>query len=168
MDEEIAVKLAPAPFEAAMIRHAAFEGKQMLYHIQSRDAEPILRLTTYIECHDTHVVFEFEEMDAEGNQINSTVEGEATWEELESHAQYPAPMTEVIDTELEVVAGTFDCWLYEVKIISEDGPGKIRAYFAKSRPGPPIRFEQYVSDELMYVMELVDGHGPSWETDEEE
>ena len=168
MDEEIALKLAPAPFDADVIRHAAFEGKQMLYHIQSRDEDPVLRLTTYIEVHDTHVVFEFEEMNADGERIGEAREGEATWEELEGHAQYPESMTKVIDTELEVVAGTFDCWLYEVRVITEDGPGKIRAYFAKSRPGPPIRFEQYVGEELMYVMELVDGHGPSWETDEEE
>ena len=77
-------------------------------------------------------------------------------------------MTTVSEMPLDVVAGSFDCWLYEVKIVSEDGPGMIRAFFAKERPGPPIRFEQYVGDELTYLMELVDGHGPSWEGEEEE
>ena len=60
MSEELSVNMQPAPFPANVIRHAAFEGKQMLYHIQSRDEEPYLRLTTYLEVYDDHVVFEFE------------------------------------------------------------------------------------------------------------
>lgn len=166
--DELNVEMQPAPFPATMIRHAAFEGKQMLYHIEARGETPYLRLTTYLEVYDTHVVFEFENLDAEGNLIDEAVEGTATWEELEGHATYPKSMTTVSQMPLDVVAGSFDCWLYEVKIVSEDGPGMIRAYFAKERPGPPIRFEQSVDGELTYLMELVDGHGPSWESREEE
>ena len=161
------IEMQPAPFPADLIRDAAFEGKQMLYHIESRGQDPYLRLTTYLEVHDDHVVFEFENLDQEGNLTEDPIEGHATWEELEGHATYPKAMTKITDVSLDVVAGSFDCWLYEVKIVSEDGPGTVRAYFAKERPGPPIRFEQYVGDELDFLMELVDGHGPAWATEEE-
>ncbi len=165
MDNELNVEMQLAPFPAAELREAAFEGMQMLFHIEALGQPAYLRLTTYFEVEDTHVAFEFQNLDAAGNPVGEPVEGESTWEELENDVTWPKSMTTVTETSLDVVAGHFECWFYEVKIDSDEGPGMIRAYFAKDRPGPPIRFEQFVGDELTYLMELVDGHGPSWEID---
>lgn len=168
MEEDLTVAMQPPPFSADLLRDAAFEGMQSLYHVEARGEAPYLRLTTYLEIYEDRVVFEIETLDQEGNLIDDPVEIEATWEDLAAEASYPAAMTTVSEVPLDVVAGSFECWLYEVKILTEDGPGLIRAYYAQERPGPPVRFEQYVDDELSYVMELVDGHGPAWEAEEQE
>lgn len=163
-EDNQSVEMQRAPFTADQIREAAFEGKQMLYHVEGVDEPAHMRLTTYVEVYDDHVVFEFEQLDTEGNPLEDLVEGEATWEDLESHATYPADKTEVSELSLDVVAGTFECWLYEVQQETDDGePALIRAYFARERPGPPIRFEHFVNGELTYLMELLEGHGPAWE-----
>lgn len=146
-----------APFSADEIREAAYEGKQMLYHVQAVDEEPYLRMTTYLEVDDDGVVFEFANYDSSGQPLEDAIEAGASWEELEGHATYPAEMTEVSDVVLEVVAGTFDCWLYEVRTEDEEGgTGMLRAYFAHERPGPPIRLEEFEGDELVFLMELVE------------
>lgn len=159
MSDDSLAEMLPAPFSAQLLRDTAFVGMQLLYHVESRDEAPHLRLTTYLELDDTHVTFEMERLDTDGNLIDDPIEGTTTWAELADHGSYPRAMTTIHDTVIEVVAGTFDCWLYEVRIVTEDGPGRIRAYFAKERPGPPVRFEQYVGDDLDYLMELIDGFG---------
>ena len=53
-------------------------------------------------------------------------------------------------------AGRFDCRLYTVRGGSDESPTTSRFYFARSRPGPPVRYEVEKDGEITFRMTLVE------------
>lgn len=80
----------------------------------------------------------------------------ADWAELRNHATWPAEATVIHHTRLALPSGSFDCWRYTVR--SEEGgvPMVSRFYFAKDRPGPPVRYDLVRDGLRVFRMTLLD------------
>ena len=59
--------------------------------------------------------------------------------------------------EIELPSGTWDCWLYEVTELDDDGQEVITRYhFAKDQPGAPVRYAQLVDGKRVFLMVLME------------
>lgn len=87
-------------------------------------------------------------------QIEDQGSATSTWTELESHAHFPAALTTRTDGHIDMKAGTFDTWHFEVRSPEPNGPVK-RMHFAKNLPGPPVVMEIVQGDTVLLDMQLV-------------
>lgn len=87
-------------------------------------------------------------------QVEDQGSATSTWAELESHAHFPAALTTRTDGHLDMQAGTFDTWHFEVRSAEPNGPIK-RMHFAKNLPGPPILMEIVQGDTVLLEMQVV-------------
>ena len=83
-----------------------------------------------------------------------------TWQELWSHATYPAELSTIVDEEVTVPAGTFACKRYDVlstgtKLLAT------RAWFATELPGAPVKIEAYDGGELQITSVLEKHENPA-------
>jgi hypothetical protein len=76
------------------------------------------------------------------------------------HATFPLKQTTLTSEEIQLPSGIWDCWLYEVTEVNDDGMESITRYhFAKDQPGAPVRYSQKVDGKRMYLMKLMEkGH----------
>ena len=95
----------------------------------------------------------------EGEPLGDPQVRRIEWGDLVEHATYPAEGTTTSEVEVEVPAGSFDAWLYEVRVESPDGMRITRAWFAPELPGAPVRHEIEENGERTSLMELLE-HRP--------
>jgi hypothetical protein len=145
--------LATPPFTAAQIRSATRVGRTYTFKVEEADQAP-----TYMRMEFT--VVDEDRATIERTMINDLGEdagamtGESTWDELVTHASYPAASTEVEEDTIDVPAGSFECFVY---IVTEDDGGSVtRVYFAKSLPGAPILHEVEIDGEWASRMTLIE------------
>jgi hypothetical protein len=99
-----------------------------------------------------------------GDVLEGPTPARSAWRDLQAHASYPEIATEIAADRIEVPAGTYDCWRYEVVIPEEGGTEVTRAWFAKDLPGPPVRMLREVAGVSVFSMTLVeDTPGPGSE-----
>lgn len=153
--EAIDTEMLDPPFSAQEIRAAQWAGKKTVYRIEESGEPPVLRLTNWVEVTDDWASFQAVELNLDQKPVGEPMTAKATWEELAEHAQFPADRTTVSEASVTVPAGSFDAWLYEVRAVEDDSETMTRAWFAKARPGPPVRLEQSVEGAQVYRMVLV-------------
>lgn len=155
---------APTPYSAAEIRRGCPSGRKIVYRMERHRGaggatleEPVVVLQTFL----------FRDGDEEGVdfvQSHRAPDGpdgpeqsiRATWKQLQSHAAYPAARTTIESASVEVPAGTFDCWLYTVRAGDDPAAGVQKVWFAKDRPGPPVRRVQEKDGQLVFSMEMTE------------
>jgi hypothetical protein len=93
-------------------------------------------------------------MSVDGAVVRDEGSGTTTWAELESHAHFPPARTTRTESSVQVPAGTFETWLFEVEPETPSGQRK-RLHFARSMPGPPIWMEVTAGGKRVLLMELV-------------
>jgi len=126
----------PTPFSAEQIRGACGPGRRHAFRVTSSSDSP------------HQLVWWFEDVTPEGcviarlrTGLDGVASGEAyrtsaRWIDLQRHASYPVDTTRIEFDEVDVVAGTFECWRY---VTSETAEGsETRSWFAAALPGPPI------------------------------
>lgn len=145
---------APTPFTAAQIRAATSEGRTYTFEVTS-DGKTMYRKLTFHDVSDAGASFDAVNLDAQRTPLGPPQSQPVTWDELESHARYPAAHTRIEVASVEVPAGRFDCKLYVVEEQTEAGPKQTRAWFAKALPGAPVRHEVRVAGEITSTMVLV-------------
>lgn len=91
---------------------------------------------------------------ADGTLLKDEGENTSTWAELLTHAQFAAARTAREDSTVEVPAGTFDTWLYTVVEPEKDRVS--RYHFAKTLPGPPVRYTIQEGKGTVMEMELIE------------
>ena len=99
-------------------------------------------------------------VDEGGQPVGELERSQGTWDELESHAHFPAARTTITNAMLTIPLGAFRCSLYTVT--SEDPQGRevvARFWFATDLPGAPIRMVREIDGEPVVTMMLV-GHEP--------
>ncbi len=145
---------APRPFTADEIRDATPAGTTWTYEMRQLRQPPVKQVTKVVRSDDVGATFEVVTYNEGGEAMGGTKTSTATWAELESHATFPAAHTKIYETEVETRAGTFDALRYEVA-----EPGDVvrikNFYFAKTRPGAPVLYEQTDDGQVMFRMELV-------------
>jgi hypothetical protein len=147
---------APTPYTAEQIRGGCPLGRWRTYAISGLASG--LERMTFVESGPDGAVVESVAVDENGTPTEAPTRSPATWEELRSHASFPASRTTIRDASVTVPAGTFACRLYEVQEPDDGaGPRTSRYWFATdvSLAGPPIRMEVVSGDEIMMGMVLV-------------
>jgi hypothetical protein len=91
-----------------------------------------------------------------GEILNGPTDLTSTWTELRSHALWPAKDMSITEDTVEVPAGRFDALLYDVRELSEEGPMRTKAWFAKSLPGAPVLMKVDVEGGPSSTMTLVE------------
>ncbi len=88
-------------------------------------------------------VTRFADCDSEGATL---VVGEQShrlaWTDLQGHASFPAPATQITEETITTPLGTYDCLLYTV----ERNNDTHRFWFARALPGMPIKRETVAGD----------------------
>jgi len=76
------------------------------------------------------------------------------WSELEGHAHFPAARTTRREASIDVPAGHFDTWYFEV---APEHPGEPtrRFHFARNLPGPPVWMQVIQDGQVVMSMELL-------------
>ncbi len=147
---------APTPFSAAEIRDGCPDGRSTKYRIETAGKPVTYQVTTFINGDRESGGFQSATMDAEGKQVGKPQTARAKWSQLQAHASFPEAATRISSESYTTPAGTFDCWLYVVTGEKEGKKDVQSFWFAKSLPGPPIRFLQTVDGKQVFLMTLVE------------
>ena len=147
---------APTPFTAAQIREGCPEGRVATFRVIQAGRDPFLQFMRFHDADAEGVEVEMGMMLENGNPVSTPASRRSTWEELQRHASFEADRTILSEGEVTVEAGTFPCFLYEVRVErSGEPPATTRAWFAKTLPGPPVKMEKVVAGQTQLVSELV-------------
>ena len=103
------------------------------------------RRIRFVEVDTDGAVQEFQSTDASGLPIGEPTRHRSSWLELQQHASQPASTTEIDEVDLALPFGTEACWRYTVSGREE----RATFWFAKARPGMPVRVERHVGGELV-------------------
>ncbi len=148
---------APHPFSPAEIRGATADGRRYTFRMDAGgDAPATFRTMELTEVTDTACTVGGETW-SEGSEPTSRPASRFTWQDLWSHATYPAQSTTIEPEQVTVGAGTFACQRYSVRD-EPDGELVTRAWFAGDLPGAPVKMEAYESGALAMTMTLVEHH----------
>ena len=133
--------LAPSPFTAAMIRDATAAGTTYVFEQVDDRGRKTRQRIEFGDVDNDGCTITVQALTSDGAPVNNPLKSRTTWHALQSHASYAASATQITETEVTVPAGTFDAWLYTVDTNDEGHRSIVRAYFAKSLPGAPVRHE---------------------------
>ncbi|MCB9689357.1 MAG: hypothetical protein H6735_30245 [Alphaproteobacteria bacterium] len=154
----IPVDIAPRLFDAAALRDGFVLGTKVRFRIEEAGKEPIEERWEVTGHTDTGCTIASTTVNpTTGALIEDQGEGTSTWEELESHAAFPAHLTSISDSTIIVPAGTFQTVRYTV--VQEDGTTKV-LHFAKNLPGPPVSMVVTRGKEVVMSMVLLERSAP--------
>ncbi|MFO0745071.1 MAG: hypothetical protein U1F43_05250 [Myxococcota bacterium] len=145
-------KMAAPPFTAAQIRAATAAGRTYVWNVVAPGKADSQRRVRFIQADDEGAQIGTQVIDAAGSPVGEEQVVEATWSALEGHGTFPVDALKVSDANVTVPAGTYACWLYEVK---EPDGSEARFWFAKNLPGAPVRIEAMKDGKLLETRELV-------------
>lgn len=136
---------APTPFTADEIRFASPAGHTTKVLIESRDAPPLMRTTTFVAVDESHADLEFIEASADDPRSHRTGSTRVRWVELQAHASFPVDEVDIADETIDLPWGQLDCLRYTV---AHDAGTTIH-WFAKAHPGMPVRSNVWEGSELV-------------------
>lgn len=141
--------VAPLPYTPAAIRETCAPGTAITLEVRAGDSASLL---TFRWTGGDEAFGEYDQIltDAEGNVLAHSAERTA-WAELQQHAAYPAAATTITEESVEGPTGRWDCWHYTV----ERGGNVEHYWFAKKKPGPPVRVRIESGGQIVQSMELV-------------
>jgi len=149
--------IAPPPFSAEQIRAATDPGRTYVFRVGQGGSVAAIRTLTFTRSGERVTRIHAVMTSPDGEVLGPASDEEVTWDELVGHASWPAAATTISEDRVEVPAGTFDAMLYTVRTTTEEGDESvIRAWFARSLPGAPVRFEQSSGGEVQFLMELLE------------
>lgn len=141
--------VAPLPYTPEAIRDTNRPGTAVTFEVRSGD--DVSHLTFRWTGGDQHIA-EYDQVvsDADGNVLAQSAE-RTTWVELQGHAAFPRAATTITEETVEGPTGRWACWHYTVQ-----RDGNVEHYwFAKRKPGPPVRMRIESGGAVVQAMELV-------------
>ncbi len=150
---------APHPFTAEEIRAATREGRTYTFRVEAVGQPVTWREMRFTDVTDEGCTITHRQW-TEGEQPEEMPSHTQTWEELWSHATYPAELSTLVEETITVPAGTYACTRYDVlstgsKLLST------RAWFARELPGAPVKLEAYEDGELQITTVLEKHENPA-------
>ncbi len=147
--------IARRPYSPEEIRGNMPVGSWTRYRLEQAGRPPVLR-TTEVTAADAEGVTMSSTLTSEsGESLGPPQEERAGWVELQHHATFPLGSTVVTEQRLDTPSGAWDCWLYTVSTMTDGTPEVARFHFAKDKPGAPVRYEQVVDGNRVFLMTLV-------------
>lgn len=156
---EDAEPIAEVPFAAEVIRDASPAGRTYVFRFEEDGAERVERWV-FERVDERGFTSTSTPVDGDGHPTGPAQRSEGTWEELESHAHFPAARTTITNAQLTIPLGAFRCRLYTVTSEDEEGREVVSRYwFAVDLPGAPVRMVREVGGEPVLTMMIV-AHEP--------
>jgi hypothetical protein len=159
---------APTPYTAEQIRKASGEGRTDVFRIESAGQKPWTYTLKFLK--GDREAAEVESFNpADDGTVTSRSKDRQMWVDFQAHASFLELDTKITEETNEVPAGKFDCWLYTV--LKRDAGATVRMWFAKKRPGPPVRMTTEEKGKVVFAMTLKehkDGAKPEEEKAPEE
>ena len=154
-EQRLGPDLAPTPYTAAEIREECPAGRKNTFAMVTQKGR-FVSVQHFVEVSEEGAkikqilaeVFD----DPKRRPPPQTEEQLVTWRDLQSHASYPAKDTTIRRERIEVRAGWYDCWLYEVR----EGLTLTKYWFPSELAGPPVKSEVYRGNELILSLELTE------------
>jgi hypothetical protein len=142
-------EVAPLPYTPEAIRDFNAPGTAITLEVR---AGGDVSLLTFRWTGGNEAFAEYDQIvsDASGNLLARSAERTA-WIELQQHGAYPLAATRITEETIEGPTGRWNCWHYRVQ---RDG-GVEHYWFAKDKPGPPVRVRIEQGGEVVQSMELV-------------
>lgn len=147
------------PFSAAELRAGLPAGTEIKLRVVAAGQPPVIQHWTFTAADEKGCTIHARILGADGSLIRDEGSGTSSWAELESHAHFPRDLTTRSDSTVEVPAGRFETWLFEVKPARPGDPLR-RFHFAKELPGPPVSMEVIADGETALSMQLISRTGP--------
>lgn len=157
--------IARQPYSSKELARAHPVGTYTLYHITAKGQPAMQRRTVWTRADGQGCSMDnFDWPVANPEQVQQSA-GTATWDELRAHASFPAALTDISSTTIEVPAGRFECWLYRFEepappategAAAPAGGALNLFWFAKHSPGSPLRYQVQVAGETVFEMELLE------------
>jgi len=144
---------APTPFSAMEIRDACTEGRTDRYRIAQAGKDTLISVSTFRNTEPEGTEFAGHMETPEGKPLGEPFSSRATWQELQGHASFPAARTVIACETITTPAGTFDCWRYTVTLTGKNAGAVSVFWFARTLPGPPVRYEKQINGDTVYRME---------------
>jgi hypothetical protein len=148
--------IAVRPFTAEQIAAAMPLGSWRRYRKEQQGDPAFEDVSTVVQCGADSVTLEYKVYELDGTPRGEPASMTFDWLELRNHATWPAEATVIQHTQLELPAGTFDCWRYTVRTEEDGVPVLSRFYFAVDRPGAPVRYDLVRDGLRVYRMTLLD------------
>lgn len=151
--------LAELPFAAQAIRDATPAGRTYVFRFEEDGAQRFERWV-FERVDERGFTSTSTPVDEDGQPTGPVERAEGTWDELESHAHFPAARTTITNAQLTIPLGAFRCRLYTVTSEDEQGREVVSRYwFAVDLPGAPVRMVREVDGEPVLTMMIV-AHEP--------
>lgn len=142
----------PTPYSASEIREAHPDGTTLSFLLQRAGSDDAVQVMQFSDGDADGVTVGSSTQKPDGSVLTPVTSARATWNQLRDHASFEAAKTSVGKSKCKVVAGSYDCMLYEVA--GDDG--MVQEYhFAETKPGPPVLIVVRKGDQQMMRMELI-------------
>jgi hypothetical protein len=145
----------PTPFSAAEIRDATRPGKTLRVLLEEPGEAPVVRVTRFVETDAEGAFGESQFFTRDGEPLGEAQRTRSSWDDLQTHASFPAATTTLREESIDLEFGRFDALLYTVI----DGPREERFWFARALPGMPVRTEELEDGVLRSSMTMIE-HTP--------
>jgi hypothetical protein len=145
------------PYTAAQIASACPVGRKIVFFVEI-EGQKQLQVLEFKEVNAIGAALEATTLDDQGKEMQRK-KSEVTWEELRSHAEFPAARAKRREGDVLTPAGPFACWIYTVTSDPLDAEtSETTFWFAKKLPGPPVRIEARKRDgkSIAYSMTLAE------------
>lgn len=149
---------APPPFTAAQIRDHHHDGSFVVMVTSGPGGEVFTRQRTdFVDPDAAGVTIQLWNVDEANQPVGEVLaSGRATWEELRSHAYFPAADTSLAHGRATTPAGTFETWNYTLTRTGDGGEETESVFhFAVGEPGPPVLMVTRVDGNEVQRMTLV-------------
>jgi hypothetical protein len=147
----------PTPFSAAQIRDAHAVGREVRSLTVRAGAEPYIHVRRNVSADDDNGVFEVWTETPEGDRIFDPEAGSSTFLDLQRHASMPVAATTIEPVEIDIPMGRFDGLRYT----RVQGDTVDSFWFARSRPGAPVRIESRVGGQVVFSSTAISELNPS-------
>jgi hypothetical protein len=158
-ERRLAPDREPSPFSAQQIARACGPQSKRVFRFVMGGAEPSYKLWTFIEQTEAGCTFLQTDCDEHGLETGEPSPTNVTWQQLQSHASWPATDVTASEAKMKVPAGTYECMHYVIKRKNAQGVGEDKFWFAWDLPGPPVRMERSAGGQVKVTMTLMKVEG---------
>lgn len=143
---------APTPFTATEIRDACPAGRTIRLLVERPGLTSYVRVNRFVAVDADGAEHEGEDLTEDGAPAGVPEAHRSSWMDLQSHASFPRCRTSIEEETIEIPVGRLDCLRYTVS----DGPNREVFWFAKDKPGMPVRFATVEGDVVTSTVTMID------------
>jgi len=144
--------LTAAPFSADQIRAAMPVGTTWVFRIETAGMPVEVSEWTVTAATEDSVTIRTVARNEAGEEVKPAIEETSDFEQLLSHARFPAAATVRREGSVDVPAGQFETISFEVSTSQGEMTSLRSFHFAKNKPGPPVLFTAQTNGREVFRM----------------